>query len=240
MKHLAIALALLLSLPLFAQKSRAVGSPEVSADPPVTVSCKGTVTDAATGLPVAYATITTAKGKRFFASSLGTFSFSIVTNPANVDVTAGRTGYDSVTVRIHGAGAHEANFRLQGRPTTSLRKIDGTMVALDDDSVKFGYIVPFMGYQTLSGNDFRMTDGTEATIPTAEMARVTGLGLAVPNATCHGPAQRVLLELRDTTLRDATFADGCYGYTVDLIGRDHATGEAVYLPFSEVAEIVFP
>lgn len=236
-------LALLLSLPLFAAetgKRRSVSTPEVNAGPPVAVTYKGTVTDAATGLPVAFATITTEKGKRFFATRNGTFAFSIVTVPGNVDLTAGRTGYDSSTVRVNGAGTHEVNFRLGGRPSATLQKIDGTLIALDDDSVRFGYIVPFIGYQTESGNDFFMTDGTRAKIPMAEMMRVTGTGTSVPTTGCPRAGQRVLLELRDDTIHDATFLDSCYGYTVDLIGRDHATGDVLYVPFSEVSNIAFP
>jgi len=49
-----------------------------------------------------------------------------------------------------------------------------------------------------------------------------------------------LLELRDGTINDVTFIDSCWGYTVDLIGVDHVTGDAICVPFSEVSEIVFP
>jgi len=242
MKRLAILTALLLSLPLFAaEKRRSVGVPDVASGPPVTITCKGTVTDAATGLPVAFATITTDKGKRAYASRLGTFAFKLVTTNADVGLTASRTGYDSsATVRISGDGTHEVNFRLQGRPAIALQKSDGTIIALDDDSLKFGYVVPFIGYQTETGTDFYLTDGTRAKIPFAQMTRITGLGTSVPNSYCQRPAQRVLLELRDTTIHDATFIDACYGYTVDLIARDHVTGDVVYLPFSEVTELVFP
>jgi hypothetical protein len=242
MKRLAILIAVLLSLPSLAaaQKRRSVGMPEVDSNAPVTVICKGTVTDAATGLPVAYAEITAVKGPHGFASRTGKFSFSVVTTSGDVNITAGRTGYDSVAVKVSGAGTHEVNFRLQSRPTATLQKIDGTTVALDDDSVKFGYIVPFMGYQTATGNDFCSTDGTQGRIPMAQITRITGLGTSGPSSCCQRPAQRALLELRDGTIHDATFIDSCYAYSVDLIGRDHATGDPVYVPFNEVSEIVFP
>jgi hypothetical protein len=197
------------------------------------------VTDAVTGLPIAFATITAGK-VHFFTSRLGTFSLNAVTKLGDVDVTASRTGYQTSTVRISGTGTHEVNFRLQSRPTATLRKIDGTTVALDDDSVTFGYIVPFMNYQTATGDLFCMNDGTQAKIPTAQITRITGLGVSVPSSCCQRPAQRVLLELRDGTIHDATFIDSCYGAAVDLIARDHATSEFVFVPFSEVSEIVFP
>ncbi len=163
-----------------------------------------------------------------------------MTAHGDVDVTASRTGYHSSTVRISGSGTHELNFRLQSRPTATLRKTDGTTVALDDDSVQFGYVAPFVNYQTATGNDFCMTGGTQARIPVAQMMRISGLGISAPSSCCQRPGQRVLLELRDGSIQDATFIDSCYGTTVDLIGRDHATSEFIYVPFGEVSEIVFP
>lgn len=239
MKRLAIVIAVLLTLPSFAQKRRSVGTPEVDADP-ITIVCKGTVTDAATGLPIAFAEITTDRGIHGATPRSGKFSFKVVTKLGSVSVTAGRTGYQSSTIKVTAAGTNELNFRLESRPTATLKKSDGTTVALDDDSVKFGYIVPFINYQTMTGSDFCMTDGTRSKIPIAQMARITGLGMSVPSSCCQRSGQRVLLELRDTTLQDATFIDSCYGYSVDLIGREHATGDVLYVPFGDVAEIVFP
>ena len=241
MKRLAILLAVLLSLPLFAaQKRRSAGTPDLGsgADATATVSGTGTVTDAVTGLPVSFAMITAGK-VRVFTGRRGTFSLKAVTTLGDVDVTASRTGYQSSTIRIS-AGTQELNFRLQSRPTASLRKNDGTTVALDDDSVIFGYVFPFMGYQTKTGNYFCTTAGTRENIPMAQIKRVTGLGIAVPTSCCQRPGQRVLLELRDGTIQDATFVDSCYGAMVDLIARDRVTSDYIYVPFGEVAEIVFP
>jgi len=72
------------------------------------------------------------------------------------------------------------------------------------------------------------------------MARITGLGISVETASLKRTRQRVLLEHRDATIQEATFIDSCYGAAVDLLGRDHDTGEFVYVPFGEVSEIVFP
>ncbi len=238
MKRLALLLALLLSLPLLAASKMRSALPDLGAA--ATVSFKGTVTDAVTGLPVAYATITVGKNKSVMTTARGTFSLKPANTPGEIDVTAGRTGYNSSTIRVTGIGAQEVNFRLQSRPAATLRKTDGTTVALDDDGVKFGYIVPFMNYQTATGNDFVMIDGTRAKIQTAQMTRITGAGTSVPSSGCPRPGARVLLELRDGTLQDATFLDSCYGYSVDLIARDHATGEYMFVPFAEVSEISFP
>lgn len=243
MKRLAILIVILLSLPSFAiaQKRRSAGTPDLGSGSgaAATVRANGTVTDATTGLPIAFAMIT-AGNRRFFAGRLGTFSLSAVTALGDVDVTASRTGYQSSTVRISGTGTHELHFRLQSRPTATLRKIDGTTVALDDDSLIFGYVVPFMSYTTATGNYFCMTDGTRTKVPMAQIKRITGLGISVPTSCCQRAGQRVLLELRDGTIQDATFIDSCYGYTVDLIGRDHVTDDYIYVPFGQVSEIVFP
>lgn len=241
MKRLAILITVLLSLPLFAaQKRRAVGMPDpgAGADATVTVGLTGTVVDAASGRPVAYATITAGRGVKAYASRFGTFTLNGVPG-GDVEITASRTGYNSATVRVTSGGAPEVNFRLQSRPTTTLKKADGTTIALDDDSVKFGYIVPFMNYQTATGNDF-CTEGTQERIPIAQLTRITGMGTAAPGSCCRRASQRVLLELRDDSLRDATFVDSCWGYSVDVIARDHDSGEVLYVPFNDVSEIVFP
>jgi hypothetical protein len=237
MKRLALLLALLLSLPSFAAPKMRSALPDLGAA--ATVSFKGTVTDAVTGLPVAYATITVGKNKSVMTTDRGTFSLKPVNTPGDIEVTAGRTGYGSSTIRVTGIGAQEVNFRLQSRPTATLKKANGTILALDDDSVTFGYIVPFMNYQTSTGNDFYMINGTRARIATAQIMRISGMGTSVPSAGCPRAGQRVLLELRDGTLNDATFVDSCYGYSVDVIARDHATGAYLYVPFAEVSEISF-
>ena len=238
MKRFATLVAVVLfSLPLFAASKMRSALPDLGAA--AQVSLKGTVTDAVSGLPVAYATITIGK-KTYITSSNGKFSLKPVNTPGDLAVTASRTGYSSSTVTLIGIGTQELNFRLTSRPTAALKKADGTILDVDDDSVTFGYIVPFMNYQTSTGNDFVLIDGTRAKIQTAQMTRVTSAGTSVPSSGCPRPGARVLLELRDGTINDATFVDSCYGYTVDVIARDHASGEYRYVPFSEVAEIDFP
>ncbi|HJQ36219.1 MAG TPA: carboxypeptidase-like regulatory domain-containing protein [Thermoanaerobaculia bacterium] len=238
MKRFAMILvAVLLSLPLFAAARMRSALPDLG--PAAQVSLKGTVTDAVTGLPVAYATITVAN-RSVITSSLGKFSLKPVNTPGDINVTAGRTGYSSSTIRLTGIGTQEVNFRLQSRPTASLKKVDGTTLDVDDDSVKFGYIVPFMNYQTSTGNLFCMNGATQTRVAMADITRVTASGTSVPGSCCQRPGARVLLELRDGTLNDATFVDSCFGYTVDVIARNHSTGEYVYVPFSEVSEIDFP
>ena len=237
MKRSALLLALLFSLPLLAAPRMRSALPDLGAA--AQVSFKGTVTDAVTGLPVAYASITVGKNKSVMTTALGTFSLKPANTNGEINVTAGRTGYNSSTIRVTGVGAQEVHFRLQSRPTATLKKTDGTTVAIDDDSVKFGYIVPFMNYQTSTGNEFVMIDGTRAKIETAQMTRITGAGTSVPSSGCPRPGARVLLELRDGTVQDATFRDSCYGYSVDVIARNHATGEYMFVPFSDVSEISF-
>jgi hypothetical protein len=240
MKRLAILIAVLLTLPLFAQKRRSVGNPEAASGTPTTIVCQGTVTDAATGAPIPFVRLTTGKGLQGASSRNGTFAFDFVSKGSDADITATRTGFQSQTIHVSGAGPHELNFRLESRTAATLLKTDGTTLSLDDDSVKFGYIVPFMGYQTVTGSDFYMNDGTRAKIPNSQARHITRLGITEPNAYCHQPGQRLLLELRDDTIHDATFVDSCYGYTIDLIARDHITGDVVYMPFTEVSEIAFP
>ncbi len=234
-----VILALLAALPSFgAQRKRSVGKPNVGVA--FTASCKGTVVDAATGLPVAFATVSAGESFRVVTSREGKFQLSSVTALGSVAVTAGRTGYKSSTQMISGDGTHELTFRLQSRPTVNLKKTDGTTLTLDDDSVKFGYVVVFGGYVAGTEDDFCKTDGTRVTIPLASIKKVVGPAVLGQTACCTRMAQKILLELRDGTSSDYTFRDSCEGTKIDLLGRNHVTGDSVFVPFSEVAELVFP
>jgi hypothetical protein len=231
------ALALLAALPSLAAKRRAVGKPTVGT--PVQMSVKGTVLDAQSGQPVAFATVGIGD-HRAVTSREGSFELNDLTVFGSASVIAGRSGYNNSTQTVTGAGTHTLTFHLQGRPSVNLRKIDGTNIPLDDDSIKFGYVVIFGGYVAGTEDDFCTSNGTRVTLPLSQIKRVVGPATLVETACCTRPAQKLRLELRNNTSDDFTFRDSCEGNTVDILGRNHVTGDSVFVPFSQVAEVVFP
>jgi len=240
---LVAAVMLFAALPSFAApKRRAVNHP--APDAPFTASVKGTVLDATTGAPVAFATISFINAKTT-ASKEGTFEINNVSGfGVNIPVVASRTGYNSGTQTISGSGNFTLTFRLQSRPTVSVRMTNGSTLQLDDDSVKLGYSILFSGYVSTTNEKFCKADGTQTTVSIADMKKITGPAINVLNASCcardAAQLERVRLELRSGETGDVTFTDSCPGYVVDLLGRNHTSGDQLFLKLSEVAEVVFP
>jgi len=240
---LLVALALLAVTPtVSAQKRRSVRSPSPGAA--FTANIKGTVVDAVTGAPVAFASITIGNS-RTVATPQGNFEIANITGyGANAKVSASRSGYVTQELPLPGAGTHTLNFRLQGRPTVSVRMTNGTTTQIDDDSVKFGYVVVFGGQVASEEEDFCTSEGTVVRIGATQIKRITGPATLVTNSACcsreGAQLQRVKIELRNGQVSDLIFKDSCDGYTIDLIGKDHVSGSNLFVKFSDVAEVIFP
>jgi len=239
--RLATVLMFVAALPVMAaQKHRAVSKP---INTPFTASIKGSVLDASSGQPVAFATIAISNLK-VTTTKEGTFELNNVTgNGVNVPVVASRSGYNSDTQTIAGNGSFTLTFHLQSRPTIAVRLTNGSTVQLDDDSVKFGYLILFSGYITTTSQQFCKSDGTRVTVPITDIKKITGPSQIVTNSSCctrlNAELQRVKVEQKNGQVDDMTFKDSCDGYNVDFLGHDHTTGDNVFYKFSEIAEITF-
>ena len=225
-----------------AQKRRSVRTPSPGAA--FTANIKGTVVDAATGAPVAFASISIGNA-RTVGTREGNFELANVTGYGTLaKVSASRSGYNTQELPLPGGGTHTLNFRLQGRPTVSVRNTNGTTTQIDDDSVKFGYVVVFGGQVASEEEDFCTADGTAVKISANQIKRIIGPATLVTNPACCSRAgaqlQRVRIELRNGQASDLIFKDSCDGYTIDLIGKDHVTGTNLFVKFSDVAEVIFP
>jgi hypothetical protein len=236
------AVMLVAALPSFgAAKRRAVGKPTVG--PLATATITGTVLDATSSLPVAFATIQVGNTKSQTTKE-GTFEILDVVFSGDLAVIAGRTGYNSQTQTVTGGGTHTLTFRLQGRPTVSVRMTDGTTYQLDDDSIKTGYVVLFSGYVSTSDPKFCKADGTQTQVNVSQLKRILGPAASITSSACcsreNAQLQRVNITLKAGETGDWTFKDSCDGYSTDLLGRNHSTGDQLFLKFTEIAEVVFP
>jgi hypothetical protein len=239
----AAAVMLLAALPsLAAPKRRAVNHP--APNNPFNVSLSGTVIDATTGAPVSGATVTfinarttTTKEGKFEINNISGFG-------TNIPLRASRSGYATGTENINGSGTKTVTLRLQGRPTVSVRMTSGTTLQLDDDSIRMGYVQIFSGYISSTSPNFCKSDGTKSAVNVTDMKRILGPAVQVLSASCCSredqQLQRVKLELRNGESNDVIFTDSCTGFLYDLLGRDHVSGDQVFLKFSEIAEVVFP
>jgi Carboxypeptidase regulatory-like domain len=238
-KVLALAVCALLTAPLFAAPKRRAANHPTTGNPAL-ATIKGSVVDATTNLPVANVTVTagdhTAK-----TDAQGLFTLLDVPHNGGLAVTAARSGYNPGTQNITGGGTHNLTYRLTPRPTVTVRKTNGQTVVVDHEELKFGYVILFVGYAAFEYDDFCMPDGSRVRINVSDIKRVLGPAVKVTHEPCcASPIQRVRLELRNGTNTDAYFRDSCFDNTVDIVARNHATGDIVYLPFSEIAEVVFP
>lgn len=234
-----VAIALLVAaLPAAAQKRRAVAHPTNS--PEVEVTVTGTVLDATTNAPVYRAQVRI--GERSDNTDRSG-KFEITTDIRGATpVTAGRSGYVTGTQSISTAGNHSLNFRLTPTPTATLKTTDGKQRAIDFESIEFGFIPPFGSYQKSDKDEFCKPGGTEVTISRAEMSRITGPAVREAHTACCAAQQpqKISVVLKSGETTPVYFVDSCNGYSIDLIARDHVTGDIIYTHFADVAEVIFP
>lgn len=227
---------LLFALPTFAGKRRAVGHPTNT-----TTDVKGVVLDSVTGAPVISARVETGK-RHANTGDDGRFVLSNVALGTNVTLTVDRTGYAAQTLTVSSENAQNVTIRLVPEPTAALRKTDGSVVQLDYDSIEFGYLNSFAGYVKEKYEEFCRTGGEHVMIDRSEMVKIIGPAVRVEYAPCCQTSDifKVNVELRNGTKTDVYFDDSCSGYPVEVIARNHVTGQYEYIAFTDTAELTFP
>jgi hypothetical protein len=202
---------------------------------------EGTVLDDVTGQPVPNASVE-AGGRDDITNNSGKFELEGVSGAGSVDLVVTRSGYQEKHVAITASGKQTITVRLTPRATVSVRKTDGTTVQLDDNSIEFGFSDAFQ-YRSSTSEDFCRPDGTEINVKREEIARINGPATLVQSAPCctAQTVQRVNVTLKVGGATDLFFSDTCnFTRSVDLVGRNHATGRIVFIPFSQIAEVIFP
>lgn len=203
----------------------------------------GTVIDAVTGAPVVNMQVSVG-ARSAFTNVAGQFELSNVAAAGVMIVEFIRSGYAYHSVRLGPSDSGVLNnVRVTPTRTATVRLTNGTTMELDVESLKFGYAVPFLGYIS---DDFeslcKITDSTKITVTREQIAKLTGPAQTVPAGTCcTGNADKMTLTLKNGEVMEVIFMDTCQErYTVDVIARNHVTGEAAYLPIRNIAELVFP
>lgn len=233
-------LAMLLAFPLLAAgKRRAVGHPNT---PATDSGVRGVVLDSVTGQPVPVAGVSVeGTTKTDTTDAQGRFEMkNVPAGPRTLVVT--RSGYETKRIAINVVPAGVvAEVRLVSLPTISVRMTNGTTYKVDTETAEFAYLAPFSGYSRTEYARLCRT-GAEFHPTREEIRKIVGPAVPVTEASCcsTGPVLKVNVELKNGSKSDAFFEDSCVGYPIDFIGRDHATGQFVYLRFTDIAEIVFP
>ena len=232
----ATVVATLLTVPAMAQRSRSASHPAAKDKFVVTVT--GTVLDDVTGLPVRNAEVSATFSGATDAN--GKFRLRNVTAYGAIQIKVGRTGYVTKTHTLKINESPDLTFRLTPTKTVSVRRTDGTTVALDIESVKFGYSPLFAGHVEI--HEVCKSDGTKLPLDYAQMSRVTGPGVVAGSGPCcNSSITKIPLTLKNGQTFDIFFSDSCAETNKsDFSGRDHVGGSVVYLLLTDIAEIVFP
>lgn len=235
-------LAVLVALPgLAADKT----SKRRSVSPPTpgvlfTAQVIGTITDAVTGAPVA--NVRVSGGRRSSQSDAqGKFEIKAAEGYGEILFDASRSGYTIYRSKLTGAGPHVLNIQLQPTPTVTVRKTDNTTIQVDYENLTFGYAVPFSGYRASESEQFCFGSST-AEVHKSAMKRIVGPGVTGASACCTvREAMKVRLEQKNGAANDVWFIDSCdTEYRQELIVTNHVTGEPMDIPWSDIAEVIFP
>jgi hypothetical protein len=182
-------------------------------------------------------------------------------------VTVHRTGYDDLTFSVtmpfndsipisvpyspipvitYPNGAPQTSntgVALQPRTPVFVRLTSGQTVHLDADSVQFAYVIPFETPQASNNASFCTGQGFASTPDRGDFSQIIGPAVPVTNAACCklGPMLGVSVKLKGTSLAvPVAFADSCFGYDIDFVGRDHESAQYLYFNFKDIALITFP
>ena len=136
-----------------------------------------------------------------------------------------------------------AGIPLTPHATVSVQLTSGQTVHLDADSVQFAYVLPFETPQGSNTASFCKSDGTAWTPDRSEIWQITGPATTISNGACCklGPLLGVDVKMKNggETFK-VTFADSCFGYDIDFVGRDHESAQYLYFNFKDVTLITFP
>jgi hypothetical protein len=220
---------------------------------PVTlVEYRGSVFDALTLQPVAGVEVRSGS-QLAITDAAGDFTLQTLLGRPTA-ITIHRTGYQDRTYEVTapfgqvgvpvngGPPTAAAPVPLQPLPTVLVRLTSGQTVYLDVDSVQFAYVLPFETPQGANNAAFCKSDGTAWNPDRGEFAQITGPATSISNSACCklGPMLAIDVKMKNGDALRVAFADSCFGYDIDFVGRDHASAQYVYFNFKDVALITFP
>lgn len=208
---------------------------------PVAVILTGHVYDSTRDAPVVGATV---KEGRFntVTNAQGQYSLSGI-DGGTVTLTVERWGYETATVQLQlHPGANTSDIAMVSLPEVLVTTASGTS-RLDLGSVKFGYIVAFVGAVVNPTLDVCTSDGTTRTLEKSEIARIDGPATRVAGGACCQAGQHaemVHITLKDSTVIDALLTNSCSGYDINIGGLDKETLGTHYIRFQDATSVVFP
>lgn len=221
----------------------AANPPRRHATPPTfNVKITGVVTDATTGKPIVAAEVSIVNSRtKVNTDSEGKFTVT-AQGGYTVGVQAARTGYTTSVKTVSGNSDTSTSFQLTPTATTSVRDVAGNVTQVDTESFKFAYLIPFSGYSSSDNANLCLADGTKTQPGRGDVAKLIGPATAQNVAACCniGPIMSMQMVFKNGTTSTVYFVDSCFGNEVDVLGREHTTGQFVYFNLANVAEVDLP
>jgi Carboxypeptidase regulatory-like domain len=219
------------------------------------VAITGIVTDRNTNRPVVLAEVL--NGTRSTTTGAdGRFTIEVPSGRPTILVIR-RSGYETSQIPLTvpasggvivspappGAGSGPIAIALAPKPTVRVTEVNGTVYDLDIETMQFAYAIPFSGYARSDRANLCSEDGRKIEPHKTEITKITGPATPFSKADCCqvSPILGVTIELKaGGGPQRVYFNDSCFGSEVDLIGRDHASAQFVYLNWINIREVVFP
>jgi hypothetical protein len=223
------------------EKRRAVkpGGSQGAVPPAADVILTGDVVDSATNAPVVGVAVST-PGKSGRTDAAGHFAIRLLVGQ-NFTLQFVRSGYETLTQNVNITTPVSQTFRMIPKPTTTVKMTGGKTYEVDTETVEFGYIAPFSGYNKDTKLNLCKAGGESYMPDRSEIKKIT-TGAQINDKVCcsSGPLPAINIELKSGGTTTAAFSDACIGYKVDVIAQEHATATPVYVHFSDIAEVTLP
>lgn len=210
------------------------------------------IVDAASGRAVVDAEVSSG-GRSARTDVNGSFTLLVpLGRPTSLAIR--RTGYEVLVVVITAqpspgavisppiAPAPPAPLALTPRAPATITLTGGVRKLVDDDSIQFGYVLPFASPIATEAANFCRADGTAFSVHRSEIRSLTGPAIGMANKPCcpTGNIMRVTVLLKTGESSSLFFADSCAGYEIVIVARERESGAFVYLNVQTIEEVLFP
>jgi len=174
-------------------------------------------------------------------NSSGDFTLNDV-DGGKVALEVTRWGFETYSKEIELApGTTNLDVPMISLPEVVVKTADDT-VRLDADSVKFGYLLAFVGAVMNQTLDVCTEDGTISTLQKSEMSKIEGPAVRVAGGVCcpDRTAQKVRITLKNSGAFDALLTTSCPPYDMYISGLDKESTKSHYVRLDDAISIDFP
>lgn len=221
-----------------ASRRRAVGTVD-----PRAVILIGTITDAATGVPIFDARVSV--GSRWGrAQRNGTFRISRGLATGGASATIERWGYETETRNVALVqGTNTLNVTMKSKPVLMLTTRSGEVHRLDYENSIFTDVYPFRGLSAISPVELCAVGGSKSSVEKKDLKVITFTAQKVSNGNCCASPMTgyvANITLKSGERFDAMLANSCTAYNMGFSGGNHDTGDLTNYPLSQISKIEFP